>query len=173
MLQFTANFDYLKCWCDLAFPLRHTERNTVWITDCSKETTRAHVHAGGSQRPQIWPPAVSPAWVILSHPSCSYCSTPGAFYFLPNLESNFSWKLRASVCALRSKCETHSQACGTGWQSRTAICYPHNRPIKRKNRMWWILRTLLWENWKGSDKWILAAQVKRPANTLTASICSV
>lgn len=39
---------------------------------------------------------------------------------------------QASVCAQRSKCETDGQTCGTGWQSSTAICYPHNHPIKKK-----------------------------------------
>ena len=39
---------------------------------------------------------------------------------------------QASVCAQRSKRETDGQTCGTGWQSSTAICYPHNHPIKKK-----------------------------------------
>ena len=103
-----------------------------WVKGPSSKT------AGVTPRP----PAVCPAWVLFCHPSSS-SSFFSSWAKIGLRYTTFSKGCAtASVCVLRSKCETNSETCGTACQSCSAICYPHNHPIKRKNRMWWILRAL-------------------------------
>lgn len=157
--EFDTKFHHFKSWCDQAFPLRNTQRKWLcgWkqrqrdsmCTLCSDSYSSL---LWGGQRPQSHttevtprPPAVCPVWALRSHPSSTDSSSPAKPGLGDTAPLKAAQQSRASVCARRSKCETDSQICGTGWQSSTAICYPHNHPIKRRNRVWWILRTLLRE----------------------------